>query len=40
MQHLHDAAAQAPGGPGGFLRDLFETFTPRQQCMNHEADVV
>ena len=25
---------------GGFLSRIFETFTPRRQCMNYEADVI
>jgi signal transduction histidine kinase/CheY-like chemotaxis protein len=33
------AAAGAPQG-GGFFSNLFEVFTPRQQCMNYENDVV
>jgi signal transduction histidine kinase len=39
MQHLH-VAAQDAASRTSFLTDLFETFTPRQQCMNFEADVV
>src|SRR4051812_46321982 len=50
-QPVHDHAAMVraatePGSvdghaqQGGFLSNLFEVFTPRQQCMNYEADVV
>jgi signal transduction histidine kinase len=39
MQHLH-VAAQDAAAHKSFLTELFETFTPRQQCMNFEADVV
>ncbi len=41
--HHHAAAATLPADgerTGGFFTKLFEVFTPRQMCMNYEADVV
>ena len=35
-EHVHNHG----GGAGGFISSLFETFTPRRQCMNFEADVI
>jgi PAS domain S-box-containing protein len=34
--HVHGASASR----AGFLPNLFESFTPRQQCMNYEPDVI
>src|SRR5262245_17580238 len=39
MQHIH-AQALTDAAPGGFFRNLFEVFTPRQQCMNYQPDVI
>ena len=36
-QAVHDHAADSSAE---FLPDLFEVFTPRQQCMRYEPDVV
>lgn len=39
MMHAHGAQA-SPESVGAFIHRLLESYTPRQQCMFHEADVI
>jgi signal transduction histidine kinase/CheY-like chemotaxis protein len=45
LQPAHDHSAMTHAAPsstdgGGFFSNLFEVYTPRQQCMNYESGVV